>query len=154
MTIIITNIVLAVLSVLIVLALGTLNTILIKEARERELTFSEIIEENQDTKVGKTLMSIVSFPTAIVLKILAKRDLKTHNTTTQIQKGTYVYVDDSTFGSFYLNIADYNQLRDIIEDLPKQEHEEVLIVCPKTLKALCQMTDAIDELGLKSYEFR
>lgn len=152
MTIIITNIVLAVLSVLIVLALGTLNTILIKEARERELTFSEIIEENQDTKVGKTLMSIVSFPTAIVLKILAKRDLKTHNTTTQIQKGTYVYVDDSKFGSFYLNVTDYNKIRDLIEDLPK-ENESVLIVCPKTLKALCQMNDAIDELGLKSYEF-
>lgn len=153
MTIIITNIVLAVLSVLIVLALGTLNTILIKEARERELTFSEIIAENQDTKFGKILMSIVSFPTAITLKILAKRDLKIHNTTTQIQKGTYVYVDNSTFGSFYLNIADYNKLRDIIEDLP-EENESVLIVCPKTLKALCQMNDAIDELGLKSYEFR
>ena len=154
MTIIITNIVLAVLSVLIVLALGTLNTILIKEARERELTFSEIIAENQDTKVGKTLMSIVSFPTAITLKILAKRDLKTHNTTTSIQQGTYVYVDEGSFGSFYLNIADYNRLRDIIEDLPKEENEEVLIVCPKTLKALCQMNDGIDELGLKSYEFR
>lgn len=154
MTIIITNIVLAVLSVLIVLALGTLNTILIKEARERELTFSEIIAENQGTKVGNILMSIVSFPTAITLKILAKRDLKIHNTTTSIQKGTYVYVDEGSFGSFYLNIADYNKLRDIIEDLPEEENEEVLIVCPKTLKALCQMNDAIDELELKSYEFR
>ena len=154
MTIIITNIITIILSVLIVLALGTLNTILTKEARERELSFKEIIAENQDTKVGKILMSIVSFPTAITLKILSKRDLKTHNTTTHIQQGTYVYVDEGSFGSFYLNIADYNQLRDIIEDLPKEENEEVLIVCPKTLKALCQMTDGIDELGLKSYEFR
>lgn len=151
MTIIITDIVLA---TFIVLSLGALNAILIKEARERGLSFSEIIKENQDTKFGQILMSIVSFPTAIVLKILAKRDLKTHNTTTQIQKGTYVYVNESTFGSFYLNIADYNQLRDIVKDLPKQENEEVLIVCPKTLKALCQMNDAIDELGLKAYEFR
>lgn len=153
MTIIITNIVLAVLSVICTIAFTVLNVILVKEARERELSFKEIIEENQDTKFGKILMSIVSFPTAITLKILAKRDLKTHNTTTQIQKGTYVYVDDSKFGSFYLNIIDYNKLRDIIEDLP-EENESVLIVCPKTLKALCQMNDAIDELGLKSYEFR
>lgn len=149
MTIIITDIVLA---TFIILSLGALNAILIKEARERELTFSEIIAENQDTKCGKILMSIVSFPTAITLKILAKKDLKIHNTTTQIHKGTYVYVDNSSFGSFYLNISDYNKLRDIIEDLP-EENESVLIVCPKNLKALCQMNDAIDELGLKSYEF-
>lgn len=154
MTIIITNIITVVLSVICTIAFTVLNVILVKEARERELSFKEIIEENQGTKVGNILMSIVSFPTAITLKILAKRDLKTHNTTTQIQKGTYVYVDDSKFGSFYLNIADYNKLRDIIEDLPKEENESVLIVCPKTLKALCQMNDAIDELGLKSYEFR
>ena len=153
MTIIITNIVLAVLSILCAVLFTVLNTILIQQARERELSFSELITEQYDTKISKTLMSIVLFPTAITLKILAKRDLKIHNTTTQIQKGTYVYVDDSTFGSFYLNIADYNKLRDIIEDLP-EENESVLIVCPKTLKALCQMNDAIDELGLKSYEFR
>ena len=153
MTIIITNIVLAVLSVICTIAFTVLNVILTKEARERELSFKEIIAENQDTKVGKILMSIVSFPTAITLKILAKRDLKTHNTTTSIQQGTYVYVDEGSFGSFYLNIADYNQLRDIIEDLPKEENEEVLIVCPKTLKALCQMNDAIDTLGLTAYEF-
>ena len=153
MTIIIVNIITAALSVICTIAFTVLNVILVKEARERELSFKEIIEENQDTKVGKILMSIVSFPTAITLKILAKRDLKTHNTTTQIQQGTYVYVDEGGFGSFYLNIADYNKLRDIIEDLP-EENEEVLIVCPKTLKALCQMTDGIDELGLKSYEFR
>lgn len=77
MTIIMTNIVLAVLSVLIVLALGTPNTILIKEARERELTFSEIIAENQDTKLGFILMSIISFPTAIVLKLWSLRPIKT-----------------------------------------------------------------------------
>lgn len=77
MTIIITNIVLAVLSVLIVLVLGTLNVILAKEAIERELSFKEIIEENQDTKIGFVLMTVLSLPTLLVLKLWSLRPIKT-----------------------------------------------------------------------------
>lgn len=77
MTIIITNIVLAVLSVLMVLALGTLNVILTKEAIERELSFKEIIEENQDTKIGFVLMTVLSLPTLLVLKLWSLRPTKT-----------------------------------------------------------------------------
>lgn len=151
MTIIITNIVSAVLSVLIVLALGTLNTILIKEARERELTFSEIIAENQDTKFGKTLMSIVSFPTAIVLKLLTFKKVDT-TSIFNIPKGMFIYLEDEgKFGTFAFNNNNYKTIKNSISELPNLDSdvEEYIIVKPNTLDGLCSMIDITNKLGLK-----
>lgn len=60
---------------LIGVAIVVLNVILTKEAVTRNMTFSEIIEENQDTSIGKIFMSIVSFPTYIALKIITSKEV-------------------------------------------------------------------------------
>lgn len=72
-----TNIIYSLLITLIIVAITTLNAILVKEARERELTFSEIIKENQDTKLGFLLMGMFSLPTLLVLIIKSLRPIDT-----------------------------------------------------------------------------
>lgn len=151
MTIIITNIVLAVLSVLIVLALGTLNVILTKEARERELTFSEIIKENQDTKFGQILMSIISFPTAITLQILTLKKIDTKSIY-EMPKGHFAYIEEEgVFGTFALNMKDYLKISHELQINTEvnDDIDDYIIVKPKTLDGLCSMIDITTKLGLK-----
>ena len=63
------NIFYTIIITIIVIEMTTLNTILTKEAIQRELTFSEIINENQDTKLGKFFMIVSCIPTYIILYI-------------------------------------------------------------------------------------
>lgn len=70
-----TNIIL----ILVILAIITLNVILIKEAIERELTFSEIIEEDQDTRLGRILMTFLTIPTFIILYIKSLLQINTQS---------------------------------------------------------------------------
>lgn len=58
-----------ILSVLVITLITALNTILTKEAIQRELTFSEIIAENQDTRICKVFMILCCIPTFIILYI-------------------------------------------------------------------------------------
>lgn len=151
MTIIIANIITAVLSILIVLALGTLNTILIKEALDRDLTFSEIIAENKDTKLSRFFMAIVSLPTAIVLKVLTFKKIDT-TSIFNMPKGYFAYIEDEgMFGTFALNMKDYlkisNELQ--INTEVNDDIEEYIIVKPNTLDGLCSMIDITNKLGLK-----
>lgn len=151
MTNLLTNIILTVLSILCTIAFTTLNIILSKEARERELTFSEIIAENQDTKFGKTLMSIVSLPTAIVLKLLTFKKVDT-TSIFNIPKGMFIYLEDEgTFGTFAFNNKNYKTIKNSISELPNLDSdiEEYIIVKPNTLDGLCSMIDITNKLGLK-----
>ena len=63
------NVIITVLFVLVIAAYATLNVSLVKEALDRELTFAEIIAENQDTRLGKIFMCAVSIPAFVVLQI-------------------------------------------------------------------------------------
>lgn len=66
-----------IISILVIVVIAILNIVLVKEAIERELTFSEIIKENQDTKIGFALMATLSLPTYVVLKLWSLRPIKT-----------------------------------------------------------------------------
>lgn len=63
------NLINFILCVVVIILIAALNTILTKEAIDRELTFSEIIEENQDTKLGKFFMILSCIPAFIILYI-------------------------------------------------------------------------------------
>lgn len=71
------NLINIILSVLVITLIAVLNIILTKEAIERDLSFKEIIEENQDTKFGFALMSVLSLPTLLVLKLWSLKPIKT-----------------------------------------------------------------------------
>lgn len=151
MTLIITNIITAILSVLVILALGTLNTILIKEAVKREMSFKEIIKENKDTKFGQIFMSIVSLPTVIALKLLTFKKVDT-TSIFNIPKGMFIYLEDEgMFGTFAFNNKNYKTIKNSILELPEcdSDVEEYIIVKPNTLNGLCSMIDITNKLGLK-----
>lgn len=80
-----------VLFVLAIIAFTALNIILIKEAIERELTFSEIIAENEDTHLGKILMISLSIPAFIVLYIKSLLPINTKSCFDEDNTSVYKY---------------------------------------------------------------
>ena len=151
MTNLLTNLIITILTICCTIAFTVLNLILCKEALKRELTFSEIIAENQDTKFGKTLMSIVSFPTAIVLKLLTFKKIDT-TSIFNIPKGMFIYLEDEgKFGTFAFNNKNYKTIKNSILELPEcdSDIEEYIIVKPNTLDGLCSIIDITNKLGLK-----
>ena len=135
----------------IIISIGTLNVILTKECRERELTFKEIIKENRKTKIGRIFMSILAFPTAITLQILTLKKIDTKSIY-EIPKGHFIYLEEEgMFGTFAFNIYDYlkisNKLQ--INTEVNDDIDEYIIVKPKTLDGLCSMIDITNKLGLK-----
>jgi hypothetical protein len=76
--------------VLVILAIITLNAILIKESIERELTFSEIIAEDQDTRLGRILMILLTIPTLIILSVKSLLPVNTQSC-----------FDDDAFDCYY-----------------------------------------------------
>lgn len=88
-TLLIINTITNIILVLVILAIITLNAILIKEAIERELTFSEIIAEEQDTRLGRILMTFLTIPTFIILYIKSLLPINTQS-----------YFEDDEFDCF------------------------------------------------------
>ena len=90
------NIILFVLFTFVVIAITTLNTIMTKEALRRELTFSEIISENQDTRISKILMGVLCIPCYIILKTKSLLPINTQSCfneeeKTEIEKPQYKF---------------------------------------------------------------
>lgn len=147
----IVNIIITVLSMFCTIALTTLNIMLIKEALDRELSFSEIIKENKKTKLGRFFMSIASLPTAIILKLLTFKKVDT-TSIFNIPKGMFIYLEDKgKFGTFAFNTKDYQTIKNSISELPECDSniEGYVIVEPKILDGLCSMIDITNQLGLK-----
>lgn len=151
MTNLLINIVLAILSVSCTIAFTVLNIILSKEAVKREMSFKEIIKENKDTKFGRIFMAIVSFPTAIVLKLLTFKKVDTKSIY-EMPKGHFIYLEDEgTFGTFAFNNKDFckisNELQ--INTEINDDIEDYIIIKPNTLNGLCSIIDITNKLGLK-----
>jgi hypothetical protein len=145
------NIITAIISVLCSIAFTVLNVILVKEARERELTFSEIIAENRKTKSGIIFMSIIAFPAALVLKTLTYKRVDTKSIY-EMPKGYFVYIEEEgIFGTFAFNIQDYvkisNKLQ--INTEVNNDIEDYIVVKPQTLDGLCSIIDVTHKLRLK-----
>lgn len=77
-TLLIINTITNILLTLAVLAIIVLNVIITKEAIQRELTFSEIISENQDTKLGQIFMGLLAIPSFIILYIKSLLPIKSY----------------------------------------------------------------------------
>ena len=87
-TLLIINTITNITLILVILEIIVLNIILIKESIERELTFSEIIAEEQDTRLGRILMTLLTIPTFIVLSI---KSLLPINTTSCFDEDEFDY---------------------------------------------------------------
>lgn len=69
-----------------------------------------------------------------------------------IEKGIYKYNNAGVYGEFFVNVTDYAKLTKIIAELPENNDagvdNDLIIITPKTLDALCLMTDAVKKLNL------
>ena len=69
-----------------------------------------------------------------------------------INERIYSVTKNDNFGEFYIAANNYNLVREAYPELPEMtgEPDELFVIMPKELVAMCQFIDALEELGFEA----